>query len=72
MLRTQYEWYLGAAPLRLECIIVVQRGDEGNVVGERVDEWVGVKAGTSLIHSQSSCAGGEGMGDDRKAMRERR
>jgi hypothetical protein len=62
MLKTEYKGYLGAAPLRLELIVVFQRWEEEKVVGERVMEGVAVKVGRPLIHSQLSCTGGRGVG----------
>jgi hypothetical protein len=59
---TRYEGYLGAAPLRPVLIVALQRWEEEKAVGERVVKWVAVKAGTSLIRSQLSCARGRGVG----------
>ena len=61
-LKTQYEGYFSAAPLRLVLIVALQRWEEGKAVRECqwVVEWVVVKAGTSSTLSQLSCAGGRG------------
>jgi len=57
-LKTEYEGYLGAMPLRLVLIIVVQRSKVGTGIGERGGKGVAVRAEQSLICLQLFCAGG--------------
>jgi hypothetical protein len=60
-LRTLYEGYLSAVPLRLVLIVVVQRSKEECKVGESGEERGAVRAGSSSICSGLFCT--EGLRD---------
>ncbi len=57
-LKTEYERYLGAMPLQLVLIVMVQRSKVGTEIGERGRKGVAVRVEQSLICSQLFCARG--------------